>query len=136
MRIEGANILVTGASSGIGQALAPMLASAARPSGSRRGRAERLQETLALCQEHAPASRLWVVDLSDVDAAVQLVHDAWEAFGGLDCLVNNAAVGKRKLVTDHTAEDLEVVMRTNFMSPIRMNLALLPLMLERGRGRS
>jgi NAD(P)-dependent dehydrogenase (short-subunit alcohol dehydrogenase family) len=97
-------------------------------------RAERLQETLARCQEHAPASRLWVVDLSDVDAAVQLVHDAWDAFGGLDCLVNNAAVGKRKLVADHTAEDLDVVMRTNFMSPIRMNLALLPLMLERGSG--
>ena len=68
-----------------------------------------------------------MVDLSDVDAAVQLVHDAWDAFGGLDCLVNNAALGKRKVVTDHTAEDLEVVMRTNFMSPIRMNLAVLPL---------
>ena len=61
-------------------------------------------------------------------------HDAWDAFGALDCLVNNAAVGKRKLVTDHTPEDLDVVMRTNFMSPIRMNLAVLPLMLERGSG--
>ena len=134
MRIEGAHILVTGASSGIGHALAPMLAERGATLGIAARRAERLHETLALCQEHAPASRLWVVDLSDVDAAVQLVHEAWEAFGGLDCLVNNAAVGKRKLVTDHTAEDLEVVMRTNFMSPIRMNLALLPLMLERGSG--
>ena len=77
---------------------------------------------------------MWVVDLSDVDAAVRLVHEAWDAFGGLDCLVNNAAVGKRKLLTDHTAEDLDVVMRTNFMSPIRMNLAVLPRMLGRGRG--
>ena len=111
-----------------------MLAERGATVGIAARRADRLRETLTLCQEHAPASRMWVVDLSDVDAAVQLVHDAWDAFGGLDCLVNNAAVGKRKLVTDHTAEDLDVVMRTNFMSPIRMNLAVLPRMLERGSG--
>jgi NAD(P)-dependent dehydrogenase (short-subunit alcohol dehydrogenase family) len=134
MRIEGAHILVTGASSGIGQALAPMLAARGATVGIAARRADRLEETLALCRAHAPGSQLWVVDLSDVDAAVQLVYEAWEAFGALDCLVNNAAVGKRKMLTDHTAEDLEVVMRTNFMSPIRMNLAVLPLMLERGSG--
>ncbi|HXQ91137.1 MAG TPA: SDR family oxidoreductase [Acidimicrobiales bacterium] len=134
MKIEGAHILVTGASSGIGQALAPLLAARGATVGIAARRADRLEETLARCREHAPGSRLWVVDLSDVDAAVALVHDAWDAFGGLDCLVNNAALGKRKLVADHTPEDLEVVMRTNFMSPIRMNLAVLPLMLARGSG--
>ena len=134
MRIEGANILVTGASSGIGQALAPLLAQRGATVGIAARRADRLAETLARCREHAPESRLWTVDLSDVDAAVQLVHEAWEAFGALDGLVNNAAVGKRKLLTDHTPDDLDVVMRTNFMSPIRMNLAVLPLMLERGSG--
>src|SRR5579863_4188544 len=134
MRIDGAHILVTGASSGIGQALAPMLAARGATVGIAARRAERLEETLALCRRHTPDSRLWVVDLSDVDAAVQLVHDAWAAFGGLDCLVNNPAVGKRKLVTDHTPDDLDVVMRTNFMSPIRMNLTVLPLMLARGSG--
>jgi NAD(P)-dependent dehydrogenase (short-subunit alcohol dehydrogenase family) len=77
---------------------------------------------------------MWVVDLSDADAAVQLVRDTWAAFGGLDCLVNNAAVGKRKLVADHTPEDVDVVMRTNFLSPVRMNLALIPMMLGRGAG--
>jgi NAD(P)-dependent dehydrogenase (short-subunit alcohol dehydrogenase family) len=134
MRIEGAKILVTGASSGIGQALAPLLAQRGATVGIAARRADRLAETLARCRQHAPESRLWTVDLSDVDAAVALVHDAWDAFGGLDCLVNNAAVGKRKLLTDHTPDDLDVVMRTNFMSPIRMNLAVLPLMLERGSG--
>jgi len=74
------------------------------------------------------------VDLSDVDAAVGLVHEAWEVFGHLDGLVNNAAIGKRKLVADHTPEDVDTVMRTNFLAPVRMNLALLPLMLERGSG--
>ena len=48
--------------------------------------------------------------------------------------INNAAIGKRKLVTDHSPDDLDTVMRTNFLSPIRMNLAVLPKMLERGSG--
>ena len=97
-------------------------------------RADRLAATLDACRVHAPDSAMWAVDLSDVDAAVGLVAEAWDALGGLDCLINNAAMGKRKLLGDHTAEDVDVVMRTNFTSPIRMNLAVLPRMLESGFG--
>ncbi|MGA2519787.1 MAG: SDR family oxidoreductase [Acidimicrobiales bacterium] len=134
MRIKGSTILVTGASSGIGAALAPLLAERGATLAIAARRADRLAETLSRCRTYAPASRLWVVDLSDPDRAVQLVHDVWEAYGGLDCLVNNAAVGKRKFVTDHTAADIDEVLRTDFVSPIRMNLAVLPRMLERGSG--
>lgn len=77
---------------------------------------------------------MWVADLSDVEAAIGVVEEAWTTFGGLDCLVNNAAIGKRKLLLDHDAHDLDLVMRTNFLSPIRMSLAVLPKMLERGSG--
>jgi short-subunit dehydrogenase len=134
MRIEGANVLVTGASSGIGEALAPMLAERGAVVGIAARRADRLEATLARCRAHTPQSRMWAIDLSDVDAAVQLVDDAWTTLVGLDCLINNAAIGKRKLLTDHTPDDVESVMRTNFLSPIRMNLAVLPKMLERGSG--
>jgi short-subunit dehydrogenase len=134
MVIDGARFLVTGASSGIGEALAPMLAERGAVVGIAARRADRLEATLERCRAHSPQSRMWVVDLSDLDAAVALVDTAWDALGGLDCLVNNAALGKRKLLLDHTPEDLEVVMRTNFMSPVRMNLAVLPKMLARGSG--
>jgi len=134
MNIGGSNILVTGASSGIGEALAPMLAACGARVGIAARRRDRLEETLRRCQEHAPESRMWTVDLSDPDAAAQLVDDAWNTFGALDCLINNAAIGKRKRLTDHSAADLDIVMRTNFLSPIRMSLAVLPMMLERGSG--
>jgi short-subunit dehydrogenase len=134
MKIDGAKVVVTGASSGIGEALAPMLASRGATVGVVARRPDRLTATLERCQEHSPDSLMWAVDLSDVDAAVALVGDAWAAFGAIDCLINNAAVGKRKLLTDHTAEDLDYVMRTNFISPVRMNLALIPKMIERGSG--
>jgi short-subunit dehydrogenase len=134
MKIDGSKILVTGASSGIGEALAPMLASRGATVGVVARREERLMRTLNRCKEHAPGSRMWVVDLSDIDSAVGLVEDAWSAFGGIDCLVNNAAVGKRKFLLDHTPEDLDYVMRTNFLSPVRMSQAMIAKMLERGSG--
>jgi short-subunit dehydrogenase len=134
MRIEGSKILVTGASSGIGEALAPMLAARGATVGIAARRPDRLEATLARCREHTPDSRMWAVDLSDVDAAVQLVDDAWAAFRGLDGLVNNAAMGKRKLLTDHTPDDLDRVMRTNFTSPMRMNMAILPKFLAQSSG--
>src|SRR5262245_30825703 len=134
MKIGGSTILVTGASSGIGEALAPLLAARGATVGIAARRHDRLEATLRRCQAHAPDSRMWAVDLSDLDAATQLVDDAWNAFGALDCLINNAAIGKRKLVSDHSPDDLDTVMRTNFLSPIRMNLAVLPRMLDRGSG--
>jgi short-subunit dehydrogenase len=134
LKIGGSTILVTGASSGIGEALAPMLAARGATVGIAARRGDRLEATLRRCQKDAPASRKWTVDLSDLDAATQLVEDAWTELGALDCLINNAAIGKRKLVTNHSAHDLDMVMRTNFLSPIRMNLAVLPKMLERGSG--
>lgn len=134
MRIDGSSTLVTGASSGIGAALAPMLAERGATVGIVARRRDRLEEVLERCRAHTPGSRLWAVDLSDVEAAVALTDDAWDAFGHLDCLVNNAATGKRKLLTDHTPADLDAVLRTNFMSPVRMALRLIPRMLERGSG--
>jgi len=134
MRIEGSTVLVTGASSGIGEALAPMLAERGAVVGIAARRPDRLQRTLERCREHSPSSRSWTVDLSDVEQAVGLVDEAWDALGGIDCLVNNAAIGKRKLLLEHTAEDLDEVLRTDFLSPVRMSLAILPRMVGRGSG--
>jgi NAD(P)-dependent dehydrogenase (short-subunit alcohol dehydrogenase family) len=134
MKIAGSTVLITGASSGIGAALAPMLASRGATVGIAARRADRLETVLARCREHAPGSRRWAVDLSDPEAGEQLIDDAWRAFGHLDCVVNNAAIGKRKLLWDHTAADIDAVMNTNFVTPVRMALAAIRHMLERGSG--
>lgn len=132
--IAGSRILVTGASSGIGAALAPELA--------RRGatvlivarRADRLAQVLAECKESAPASQMIAVDLGDLDAVTRLADDAWHALGGVDAVVNNAAIPKRVRVTELTDALVEETMRVNFLSPVRLSLALLPRFLERGSG--
>ena len=77
---------------------------------------------------------MWAADLGDLARAEQVALEAWDAFGGLDVLVNNAAIPKRTHVTDLTPDDVEHVMDVDFHSPVRMALAVLPRMIERGRG--
>jgi short-subunit dehydrogenase len=134
VKLDGARVLVTGASSGIGAALAPILASRGATVGIVARRAERLEAVLEQCRKHAPESQMWAADLGDLARAEQVALAAWDAFGGLDVLVNNAAIPKRTRVTDLTPGDVEHVMNVDFHSPIRMSLAVLPRMLERGSG--
>ncbi len=128
------NVLVTGASSGIGAALARLLASRGATVGIVARRGDRLAQVLDDCRRSSPGSRLWVADLGDLAAAERVADEAWEAFGHLDALVNNAAIPKRRHVTRLSADEVAAVMRTNFESPVRMILHLLPRMLARNEG--
>lgn len=132
--IEGSNVLITGASSGIGAALAELLAARGATVGIVARRAGRLDEVLGRCRAHTPSSRAWVADLADVDAAERVTLDVWDAFGHLDVVVNNAAMGKRKHVKDMTYGEYDDVMRLNFLSPVRIALAALARMGGRAAG--
>jgi short-subunit dehydrogenase len=134
MKLQGSKILVTGASSGIGAALAPILAQRGAAVGIVARRADRLEAVLERCKKHTPESRMWAVDLSDLSAAEKLALDAWDAFGGLDAVVHNAAIPKRVHMSRLTFDDVDETMNVNFSSPVRMTLALLPKMLERKSG--
>ena len=134
MRIEGSTVLVTGASSGIGAALAPQLAERGATVGIVARRADRLEQVLEECRRHAPESRMWAADLGDLERAEAVAIEVWDAFGHLDALVNNAAIAKRVHTLDLTVEDVHHTMDVNFFSPIRMAMALLPRMQARGSG--
>jgi short-subunit dehydrogenase len=134
--LEGANVLVTGASSGIGAALAPMLAARGATVGIAARRRERLADVLERCRAANAAGdhRLWAVDLSDPDRAARLAEEAWDALGHLDAVVNNAGRPLRRPVQRLTVDDVDAVMRTNFLSPVALSLAVLPHLLARDRG--
>jgi short-subunit dehydrogenase len=134
MNDGGGVALVTGASSGIGAALARVLAARGVTVGIVARRADRLAEVLEACRADAPGSRSWAVDLSDPQAAAALAEEAWAQFGHLDVLVNNAAIPMRRPVTRLSVDDADRVMRVNYLSPVAMTLAVLPRMIERGSG--
>ena len=134
MKFESHAVLITGASSGIGAALAPTLAERGATVGIVARRADRLEAVLEQCRKHAPESRMWAADLGVLEDAERVALEAWDVFGAVDVLVNKAGIPKRTHVTDLTPNDVEYVMDVDFHSPIRMSLVLLPRMLEHGRG--
>ncbi len=134
MPIAGANVLVTGASSGIGAALSVELARLGATVGVVARRADRLAEVLSACQEHAPQSVSLPIDLANPSDAANFGQTAWDAMGGIDILINNAAAPKRRAVTELTGDEIQAVMDLNFHSPVQLSLAVLPSMLKRNRG--
>jgi short-subunit dehydrogenase len=91
-------------------------------------------EVVERCMQHSPESRMWVTDLADVNAVDQLAVDVMDAFGGIDLLVNNAGIPKRRHTTALDIETITAVMHINYLSPMRLTMALLPQMLARRSG--
>jgi len=124
------NVLVTGASSGIGAATARAFAVRGDTVGICARREDRLAEVLV----DLPGGKSWTVDLADLDGIDTFAARADDELGGVDVLVNNAGIPKRRRTTTMSAADAEGVMAMNYFSPVRLTLALLPRMIERARG--
>ncbi|HXW35882.1 MAG TPA: SDR family NAD(P)-dependent oxidoreductase [Acidimicrobiales bacterium] len=135
LNLAGKRVLVTGASSGIGAGLAEAFAQKGAVVGICARRRDRLAEVLDKCRRHSPESAMWITDLADFDAVDRLAEEVVDAFGGIDVLVNNAGIPKRRHVTRLDPATVEAVMRINYLSPVRLTLALLPQMLDREEGR-
>ena len=134
MQISGSHVLVTGASSGIGAALARRLVAGGATVGLVARRRDRLAAVLSDCRATAPDCEMWVADLGDLAGAGAVAVQAWDAFGHLDAIVNNAGVPMRRHTTKLDLATLEWVMRVNFLAPAHMALTLIPRMIERGQG--
>lgn len=132
--IAGKHVLVTGASTGIGAALAEGFARRGAVVGICARRSDRLAEVLERLQKVSPPSRSWTVDLADLDGIAAFARRASDELGGIDVLVNNAGAPKRRRVTELTPDVVESIMALNYFSPVRLTLALLPELIER-RGR-
>jgi short-subunit dehydrogenase len=133
-RAQGRKVLVTGASSGIGAALARELAGRGDTVALVARRAARLDAVLEDCRATSPGSARWAADLSNPGTAADLALEIWDHLGGLDVVVNNAAVPMRRGVTRLTVPEVERTMRINYLSPVAIALAVLPRMLERRSG--
>ncbi len=126
--ISDARVLITGASSGIGRALARALLVQGADLLITARREERLR---ALVDESRGAGRKVVSVAGDItDAAVQeaLVDTARRALGGLDILVNNAGVGAVGPFARAAPDRLRRVMEVNFFAPVELTRRALPLL--------
>jgi short-subunit dehydrogenase len=132
LAVSGARALLTGASAGIGWATAHALASSGATLAVTGRRAERLDALLAELPGDGHVAI--AADLDDPAAVDALVAGAESAIGPLDVVVHNAGMPMRRPVTQVGLDEVAATMRVNFEAPVRMALATLPGMLERGRG--
>jgi NAD(P)-dependent dehydrogenase (short-subunit alcohol dehydrogenase family) len=129
--LHGRTALVTGASRGIGAATAAALDRAgARVALVARTRAD--LERVALRFANDPV--VIPADLGDRDAPDAVAAQAARELGAVDVLVNNAALGRRMLLRDVTAELIDAMHAVNVRAPLLLIAALAPAMAERGHG--
>ena len=131
---NGRGALVTGASSGIGRLLALRLAQL----GARVALVARRQEPLDAVREEITASGGEALslpcDVGNREEAESCAAKAEAALGGVDLLFNNAGYGRHRSFLDWDVEDMERMMRVNFLGSLYFTKALAPAMAQRGRG--
>lgn len=131
---DGKVVWVTGASSGIGEALAKAFASEGAKlilSARRPAELERVRD--AIGGHNAPVA-LVPMDVADLDAVPAKAAEALAAFGRIDVLVNNAGISQRSLAKDTTLAVDQRLMLVNYFGTVAIAKAVLPHMLERGTG--
>lgn len=134
MRIESQTAVVTGASSGIGAALARQLAAA----GMRIGLIALPDEALEVEAEGIRArggiASAAPADVSDRVAVRAALKRLTVELGPIDLLILNAGIGMGTAVATFSAEAVESMVRVNLLGPVYAIEAILPQMLERRRG--
>jgi NADP-dependent 3-hydroxy acid dehydrogenase YdfG len=130
MDLEGAVCIVTGASSGIGEATARLFAGRGATVVLAARRADRL-ERLAT---ELPGSLAVETDVTAPGQIERLVERTVEAFGRIDVLVNNAGQGLHVPILDLRPDDLRAVFELNVVAPLRAMQAVVPHLRDRPAG--
>lgn len=131
MSFKGQSAWITGASSGIGAALARELAQ----DGARLVLSGRNVEALEEVAKDCGDTLLLPFETTDHAAIVPAVDKAWDWSGGIDLLVNNAGISQRSLAVESSYAVYERIIAVDLLAPIELTQAILPRMAARGTGR-
>lgn len=131
-KLQGRIAIVTGANTGLGQAMAVALA-AAGASVALVGRSAP-NETAAQIESLGGKSAAIMADLSDAGNVGAVVAEAQAALGPIDILVNNAGIIRRNDAIEFTVDEWDSVMATNLKVPFFLAQAVAKTLFESGRG--
>lgn len=125
---------VTGASGGIGEALARALAAEGIEVAVSARRSEELDRVAEAVRQAGGRARTYPLDVRDPEETVRTLRRADDAMGGIDLVVANAGVGREAWSGKLTYEDCEPLLAVNVVGATATLTALLPRMVERRRG--
>ena len=129
---QDAVAIVTGASSGIGEALTLALAARGAQVALVARRKDRLDTLAAQIEKRGGRARGYSCDLSERGAIAQLIAQIASDFGRIDLLINNAGHARHALFADEDPDEIERLMRTNYFAPVELIRQVLPHFRERG----
>nr|VFK52620.1 MAG: Short-chain dehydrogenase [Candidatus Kentron sp. TUN] len=127
-------VWITGASGGIGEALALQMATVGARLILSARREEKLQDVKIRCEEIGSKAHVLLLDLADTQSLPSKVHVAWALFNGIDILVNNGGIGQRATAMETDIEIDQTIMRVNYFGTVALTKAILPRMVKRNGG--
>ena len=133
--LEGKVALVTGASYGIGFAIASAFAQAGATIAFNDLTKDKVDAGLANYAEAGIEAHGYVADVTNEDAVTKLVANITADLGGIDILVNNAGIIKRIPMLEMSADDFRQVIDVDLNAPFIVSKAVIPGMIERGHGK-
>jgi NAD(P)-dependent dehydrogenase (short-subunit alcohol dehydrogenase family) len=134
-KLEGKAALITGASKGLGRAMALALADAGARLALVSRNLELLNETAGAVRQLGAEAAVFAADVTDETQVLRLEKAVAGRFGKVQILVNNAGMNLRKPVTDFTLAEWRQVMDTNLNSVFLMCRSFVPQMRGQGYGR-
>lgn len=134
MELRGATAVITGASSGIGEATALAFARRGARVVLAARRLDRLEELAARIERHGGTALAVRCDVGEPEQVAALPVVVREAFGGCDVLVNNAGIPGGGEFADLSLEQIEEVVRVNLLGVLYGTRAFWPAMTAQGRG--
>ena len=133
--LNGKKALITGASGGIGSALAEAFAGAGASVGLNGTRREALEGVAEKITAAGGSCAVLPASLDSVESCRRLVTEATDALGGLDILIACAGINRRKRIEDVTEDDYDAIMQVNLKSVFFLCQAAHPVMKATGGGK-
>jgi NAD(P)-dependent dehydrogenase (short-subunit alcohol dehydrogenase family) len=133
--LNGRVAVVTGASRGLGRAMAIELGAAGAKLALVGRDKTKLDETAALLDKAGAEAAVFLADVTDEAQVTALAQGVKERFGRADILINNAGMNIRKPLVEYTLDEWNTVLDTNLTSVFLITRAFIPLMRGRGYGR-
>jgi 2-dehydro-3-deoxy-D-gluconate 5-dehydrogenase len=131
--LAGKVALVTGASRGLGAAMAAAFGAAGAAVALHSNEHPATQTAERICKESGARTELLTADLADRAAADQLVANTIAAFGQIDILVNNAGIIRRRAAVQHADDDWDAVIEVNLSNAFRLCRAMGRHLIDSGR---